>query len=216
MLSPKQREAIRRHTSTELLWLLVPGPGWRSRILPADQPELGSLRPRALLLVLVGTALGIGIFWSIDPPGPLADPDPPDRPTARRPAAPAEPGVSLPAPSQPEARDSGGAPIPSAVPEPSLAEKRTQPALFGDAKVTAVYEGHDVRGVRVQNVGPGSFWDLVGVRSGDVVIAHNGALVDTPTAMVALLNSLERDLVIRLRVRGLDDEERTLYYSAPR
>jgi hypothetical protein len=34
--------------------------------------------------------------------------------------------------------------------------------------------------------------------------------------MLALLNSLEQDSVIRLRVRGDDEEDRTLYYSAPR
>jgi type II secretory pathway component PulC len=82
--------------------------------------------------------------------------------------------------------------------------------------VTAVYAGHDVRGVRVQNVGPDSFWHMVGVRSGDVVTDYNGVRIDTPTAMLALLNSMEGDSVIRLRVRGTDEDKRTLYYSAPR
>ena len=169
-----------------------------------------------MLLVGTGAALGFAAFWGIGQEGPPADPDPPDLPMAQRPTVPPEPSVSLPGPTPEEASDSARAATRSEASGPSLAEKRSQPALFATAKVTAVYEGHDVRGVRIENVGPGSFWDVVGVRSGDVVIAHNGARIDTPAAMVALLNSMERDAVIRLRVRGTDEDERTLYYSASR
>lgn len=104
----------------------------------------------------------------------------------------------------------------SAEPEAALEEQRTQIALFGTAKVTAVYAGHDVEGVRVDRVDPTSFWGLVGVRSGDTVIAHNGAPIDDAAAMVGLLNAMEGDAVIRLRVRGAQGDERTLYYSEPR
>jgi len=212
-LTTKQREVIQRYTTATLLRLLVPGNRWRRRILPVDQPLLGSLRRRAMLLIGIGAALGFSVFWGIgreDPPAGA------DLPIAQRPTVPTEPSVSLPGPTPAEATVSARATTRSEAPGPSLAEKRSQPALFSTAKVTAVYEGHDVRGVRIEKVGPGSFWNLVGVRNGDVVIAHNGARIDTPTAMVALLNSMERDVVIRLRVRGTDDDERTLYYSAPR
>ena len=54
------------------------------------------------------------------------------------------------------------------------------------------------------------------MRIGDVVIARNGDPIDTLAAMVALLRAMERDGVIRVRVRGPDADERTLYDSPPR
>jgi len=214
MLSDEQRTALERHTWADLLWLLVPGTAWRSHILPADQPELATLRRRLLLLSGAGVVLAAAIFWTPGRERPLAVPTPPDVSLARRPAAPPVPAVPLPAPRPDDATEL--TPSPPEIPETGLAEKRTQPALFSTAKITAVYEGQDVQGVRVDRVGSGSFWEMVGVRSGDVVVAYNDIRIDTATAMLALLNSMERDSVIRLRVRGTDEDERTLYYSAPR
>ncbi len=215
MLSEKQRTALGRQTWADLLWLMLPGTAWQSRILPADQPELGVLRRQLLLLAGTGLVLVATVFWVSGRGQPLAPPTAPEASLAPDPAPEPAPAVALPPPlidAAPELPPSS----PPEIPEASLAEMRMQPTLFSTAKGTAVYEGHDVRGVRVDRVGAGSFWDIVGVRSGDVVVAYNGVRIDTATAMLALLNSLEQDSVIRLRVRGDDEEERTLYYSAPR
>ena len=214
MLSERQRIAAKRHTPGELVWLLIPGPAWRRYILPLDQPELGALRRRLLVFSGGCVAVAAALFWTLgaEPPAPVAKPA--SAPLADHPAPSAEIPGSPQVPATPaETAHEPSAPVPT---EASLAEKRTQPALFSTAKVSAVYEGHDVRGVRVERVGSGSFWEMVGVRSGDVVIAYNDVPVDTPTAMIALLNSMEDDTVIRLRVRGTDANERTLYYSTPR
>ena len=182
--------------------------------MPADQPELGALRRRLLLISSTAVLVLSAIVWTVTQQGRLAAPPRPDLPIGPQPTVASAPVVSLLAPHP----DIAGALTPASpeISAASLAEKRTQPALFSTAKVTAVYAGHDVRGVRVQNVGPDSFWHMVGVRSGDVVTDYNGVRIDTPTAMLALLNSMEGDSVIRLRVRGTDEDKRTLYYSAPR
>ena len=134
-----------------------------------------------------------------------------DQEDAAQKAAQTTPSTEAPATAgePPESAIAELTPGRSAEPEAALEEQRTQIALFGTAKVTAVYAGHDVEGVRVDRVDPTSFWGLVGVRSGDTVIAHNGAPIDDAAAMVGLLNAMEGDAVIRLRVRGAQgDAER--------
>ena len=214
MLDAELRTVLRRYPATVWLWLLLPGTSWRSRILPVDRPALAPLRRAAMLAMGLILVVGLGVSWNLSRERSLSVSVESVRRVLEPPAVSAAPvavaavsvsaGVEEPSPEiAPE-------------PEPTLAERRTQPALFGSAKVTAVYQGHSVGGVRVEKVDPGSFWSEVGVRSGDVVIARNGDPIDTPAAMVALLNAMERDGVIRLRVRGPDADERTLYYSPPR
>ena len=53
-----QREAISRQLRSDLAWLFVPVPAWRSRFLPADLAELGALRRR----LLPATAALVGVI----------------------------------------------------------------------------------------------------------------------------------------------------------
>lgn len=212
MLDADLRTVLRRYPAAVWLWLLLPGTSWRRRILPVDRPVLAPLRRAAMLTAGLLLGVGLGVSWNLFRERPLPVPVESVRRVLEPPAVSAAPVVAVSVSAGLEE------PAPEVVPEPepTLAERRTQPALFGSAKVTAVYQGHSVGGVRVEKVDPGSFWSEVGVRSGDVVIARNGDPIDTPAAMVALLNAMERDGVIRLRVRGPDADERTLYYSPPR
>ena len=93
---------------------------------------------------------------------------------------------------------------------------RSQPRLFGGAKVEPLYDPRSdaLAGVRVSRVRKGSFWERLGVRGGDVVLEVNGELVDTPAASVKLINDLSEAAVLILRVRGEDGLERYLEYRS--
>jgi type II secretory pathway component PulC len=98
----------------------------------------------------------------------------------------------------------------------ALSEHRTPTRLYADARVRPVYANEDLLGVKVLGIVPGSFWDQVGFREGDVVLEVNGELVDDPTASVHFMNSLSRQHELILRVRGEDGEERILEHRLPR
>ena len=104
----------------------------------------------------------------------------------------------------------------SAVPRQETLEEMRQPTrLYGTARVEAVYDRHDFLGVQVKSVDDGSLWDLLGFRSGDLVVEANGRLVDNPAAGVHFMNSLARDPSVVVRVRGANGEERWIDYRFP-
>jgi type II secretory pathway component PulC len=106
----------------------------------------------------------------------------------------------------------------TALPEETIVpikELRTPFRLYGSARVSALYDRHEFRGVRVEEVDEGSLWELIGVRSGDLVVEFNGERVDNPAAGVQLMNALARDESLRLRVRGTDGLERLLDFRFP-
>jgi len=94
---------------------------------------------------------------------------------------------------------------------------RSPPGLYGGAKVEPLYDlrSDEVQGVRVSRIREGSFWELLGIRERDVLLEVNGQLVDTPSASVTLMNSLSREPVLILRLRGEDGRERFLEYRSP-
>jgi len=94
---------------------------------------------------------------------------------------------------------------------------RSPPGLYGGAKVEPLYDlrSDAVQGVRVSRIQEGSFWELVGLKERDVVLEINGQLVDSPDASVTLMNSLSREPVLILRLRGEDGTERFLEYRSP-
>ena len=100
--------------------------------------------------------------------------------------------------------------------EETLEEKRDPIRLYGTAKVSALYDNEQLLGVTITNIDEGSFWDIVGFREGDFVIEANGELMDNPNTSVAFMNSLHKAPEVNIRVRGIDDVERTLLYTAPR
>ena len=100
-------------------------------------------------------------------------------------------------------------------PGETLEEMRQPPRLYGTARIEAVYDRHDFLGVEVRNVDEGSLWDLLGFRSGDLVVEANGHLVDNPAAGVQFMNSLARDSSVVVRVRGTDGEERWIDFRFP-
>jgi len=87
--------------------------------------------------------------------------------------------------------------------------------LYGTAKVEPVYRLHSVEGALITRIDPNSFWAMLGVREGDVVIELYGEPVDDPAVLVALMNALELDDHVALAVRGTDGEVRYLEFRNP-
>ena len=94
-----------------------------------------------------------------------------------------------------------------------LAEIRTPKRLYGDAKVNPHYLGHDLMGVRIRNVGRGSFWHRMGLRNEDLIVEVNGTRIDNADATNLLLNTLADDYSLRLRVVDEDGEDRVLDFT---
>lgn len=87
--------------------------------------------------------------------------------------------------------------------------------LFGDAQVRPSYQHKTMLGVSIANVAEGSFWEELGIDSGDLVIESQGAPIDSPQASVDLLNELERAEQIRLRIRTTEGRDRWIDWDAP-
>jgi hypothetical protein len=102
-------------------------------------------------------------------------------------------------------------------PQEKLAESRTPMQLYGTAKVHVVYEKNyeDIIGVGVDDVKPGSFWERIGARSGDIILKFNGKTVESPQATVDLLNLISRGRELQLTVRGADKKIRILEFVPP-
>jgi len=96
----------------------------------------------------------------------------------------------------------------------ALSPERTPTRLYAEARVRPLYANEDLQGVQILGVVPGSFWEEVGFRNGDVVLEVNGELVDDPSASVYLMNSLSREYELIVRVRGENGYERILQHLA--
>lgn len=186
---------------------------WRRAVGGADAALVSALRRRMqvawLTLALASLALAALLVFRAAPAEPPAPPEAAPAPQAAPPAQrPAEAPPAAAPPAVPE-------PAAETTPRTPLDELRTPTRLFGSANVRPVYDRYEVRGVEVRNVAPGSFWELIGVQSGDVVIELHGDPIDEPADMVALLHALEQDRLVRLRVRGTDGVVRYLEFQTP-
>jgi hypothetical protein len=203
-----ERSVLARH-APGLRWrLLVPTRRWRDGLGRVDELGLRSLRRRAMAswaTLVVGAAVAAFLATRDEDARRVARPE---RPAAQ---APPELAVEMPAPLRTEP-----GPAPPETPPPEVLEELRTPArLYGTARVKPVYRVHDVEGARITNIDSTSFWALLGVREGDVVIEVAGDPVDSPADLVALMNGLERDEDVALAVRGVDGEVRYLEFRDP-
>lgn len=167
----------------------------------------------------VAALVAAGIYSSLDSP---SSPTPPTRlETRNRLKAPDE----LPAPSETDAVNRHRATTATAIENETdtlsaeaLREARTPMRLYRDARVQPVYDlaTNRVRGVRILDVEPDSFWAEIGVHSQDVILEFNGTLIETPASTVSLMNAVAQDSGLSLRLRSPDGEERFAEYRAPR
>ncbi len=215
--SARERRVLQRYSRGETVRLLLSHSRRRSTLDHSSQPAFAAWR-RRVGLGLAAVALPVflvGVFWERSEPAPTPAP----LAVVTPPPAPPSPADAPPEPALPEAAAESDEPKPKTVTiedDEALEEKRTQTRLFAAARVRPIYDNDDLLGVRIVGVTEGSFWDDVGVRSGDVILEANGELMDTPEASVRLMDSLANAYEIILRVRGEDGRERMLEYQTPR
>jgi len=230
---------------TRLVFFIPFSEGWQEMLNASDCAALSGLRRRSLLsvlgvalLALTGIALArYGPVGGVNPakqpvqavqeeaaPIPqkreaFVPPEPGEEKAgqmqARRPAPAKKPPESEAAPKAPE--DSGTTRTVTLDDDMALSEPRRQVRLFGSANVKTVYDKsyREIVGVQVSNIKPGSFWETLGIRNGDVIVELNNRLINNVEAGNNLMNSLGQEQVLHLRVRGADGKERFLDYVTP-
>jgi hypothetical protein len=210
-----EKEALQQLPLESRLRIYVPLFAWRDAVAPADHAAVETLRLRLSIALPMLVALIFAMVWALSPardtretPSQIVEPlsAEPERTPRATPVAPRPP--------RSEAAQLTPAPPPS-VSREALAELRSIKRLYGTAKVKPIYRVHDVVGARITQIDPNSFWAMLGVREGDVVIELHGEAVDNPTTLVALMNALERDEHVELAVRGTDGEVRYLEFRNP-
>ena len=72
-----------------------------------------------------------------------------------------------------------------------------------------------MRGVSIEDVTPGSFWEELGIQSGDRILELGGTPIDSPQATGELMDVLERGDRIRLRLRTREGRDRWISWEAP-
>lgn len=169
-------------------------------------------RMRVFALVLLTPLLVYGALLAVsfedDPEQTVASKVEVDAPIASIPETP-DPKVRtyLREPSQP------GEPIAEPEEEEPLEEKRTRRRLYATAKVKPLYDNETLLGIQILRVDEGSFWDMIGFKTGDFILEANGELMDTPAASVSFMNAMNTDSELVIRVRGTDEEERVLVFN---
>jgi len=130
----------------------------------------------------------------------------PVRVASRRPAAPAD--VSDPASRvQQLSHDS------FEVQRSEVEEAMRNPAeLFSQARILPKYEDGQMTGVQLNSIQPGSLFEEIGIRDGDVITQVNGIVVTSPQDSAALLQELTRASQFEVTVVGADGMLRTLNY----
>lgn len=219
-----ERVAIASYPASLAGRLLLPFSDWEARVADLDIETLSGLRRRVAVGGLVATAVSAGAMLFIEPEGGLpntADTAGSGDEVAQVARPKPEQALNIHAPTvSPDAATPNAAAQLATDDEAekpeTLEEKRQQIRLFSTAKVKPIYRLHDVEGARLTRIAPGSFWDMLGVKEGDVVIELHGSPVNTPAALVELMNVLERDQHVAIAVRGLDGEVRYLEFREPR
>jgi len=204
----RERDSLRAYPFEVWGLLLLPTGKWQEAVAPVDRSVLQSFRRRmGLGATFAGLATAIGfLLFPTESPNPVE--------------VPITPGIErvpdrqqpIPSPTKPPPVHETNLEVPDVE---TLRELRTPTRLYGTAKVKPVYRLHDVEGALITRVDPGSFWAMVGVQEGDVVIELHGDPIDDPADLVALMNVLERDEHVAIRVRGQDGEVRYLEHRIP-
>ena len=90
---------------------------------------------------------------------------------------------------------------------------RNPAELFSQARILPKYENGAMTGVQVNSIQPGSLFEEIGIRDGDVVTQVNGIVVASPQDSAALLQELTQSNQFEVTVLGADGQPRTLSYT---
>lgn len=212
-----ERVALAAYSGATRLRLYWPTGPWRDRIAPNDHSVLRPVRVRATVgTVTLLALLAAGSLVSNSPDPALRNVAPSNVISNPSPLPKAAPEIEVVVDFPEEVFQPADTlePVEPIAPE-VLRELRSPTGLYGSAKVKPVYRLHDVEGARITDIDSNSFWAMLGVREGDVVIELHGIPIDDATALVALMNALERDEIVEVVVRGTDGEVRYLEFRDP-
>src|SRR5262249_35863525 len=90
---------------------------------------------------------------------------------------------------------------------------RNPAELFSQARILPKYENGQMTGVQLNSIQPGSLFEQIGIRNGDVITQVNGIVVSSPQDSAALLNELTSANQFQVGVVGADGQTRTLSYT---
>jgi general secretion pathway protein C len=89
---------------------------------------------------------------------------------------------------------------------------RNPSELFTQARILPKYENGEMAGVQLNAIQPGSLFEQIGVRNGDVITEVNGIQVTSPQDSSRLLQELTQATEFQVEVVGEDGAPRTLSY----
>jgi len=90
---------------------------------------------------------------------------------------------------------------------------RNPAELFSQARILPKYENGQMTGVQLNSIQPGSLFEEIGIRDGDVITQVNGIVVASPQDSAALLRELTQSNTFEVSVQGADGQPRTLTYT---
>lgn len=90
---------------------------------------------------------------------------------------------------------------------------RNPAELFSQARILPKYENGQMTGVQLNSIQPGSLFEEIGIRDGDVITQVNGIVVSSPQDSAALLRELTQSNQFEVSVQGADGQPRTLSYT---
>ena len=90
---------------------------------------------------------------------------------------------------------------------------RNPAELFSQARILPKYENGQMTGVQLNSIQPGSLFEQIGIRNGDVITQVNGIVVSSPQDSAKLLSELTSANQFEVGVVGVDGQTRTLSYT---
>jgi general secretion pathway protein C len=90
---------------------------------------------------------------------------------------------------------------------------RNPAELFSQARILPKYENGQMTGVQLNSIQPGSLFEQIGIRNGDVITQVNGIVVSSPQDSAKLLSELTSANQFEVGVVGADGQTRTLSYT---
>jgi general secretion pathway protein C len=100
------------------------------------------------------------------------------------------------------------------VPRDGVENLMRNPAeLFSQARILPKYQDGSMVGIQLNSIQPGSLFDKIGIKDGDVVTQVNGKAISSPQDSVALLQELSSADQFQVNVLGSDGQQRTLSYE---
>jgi general secretion pathway protein C len=80
--------------------------------------------------------------------------------------------------------------------------------LFSQARILPKYEDGEMVGLQINAIKPGSFFEEVGIQSGDVITELNGIAIDDPQESAKILAEFSEATELDIGVRGPDGDRK--------